>query len=174
MEPFWPNFDAAINEIRKLAIKVESEVSSTQDVTEEFTDLESQVRNLQATEAGLLKLMARAERIEDILALQRELTNIRGQIERLQGRLNFLKRRVEMSTITVALIPEGAPRPGDRPIWKPLETAQNAWRASAVFLTALADIVIAVVVFFWWVVPLAVIGWLLLRSRLRRRPRPTG
>lgn len=163
-------FESSIREIRRLAIKVESEVSNTQDVTEEYTDLESQVRNLKATEASLLNLMAKAERMEDILALQRELTNIRGQIERLQGRVNYLQRRVEMSTITVSLLPEGAPKPGDRPAWNPLATAEKAWNASAIFLQAVADVALSAIVFLWWAIPLAVVAWLLLRSRLRRRP----
>ncbi len=164
------SFDSTISELRKLAIKVETETSTSQDVTEEYTDLDSQVRNLQATEAGLLKLMDRATRMEDILALQRELTNVRGQIEKLQGRMKFLKQRTEMSSISVSLIPEGALKPGDKPVWNPLATAQRAWSASAGFLQALADLAIAVLVFLWWVIPIAVIAWLLLRSRMRRRP----
>lgn len=169
-----PAFDSTVNEIRKLAIRVENENAATQDVTEEYTDLESQVRNLQATEASLLKLLGRVERMEDILALQRELTNVRGQIERLQGRLNFLKRRTEMSSISVSLIPEGAPRPGDRPAWNPLATAQRAWNASATFLQAVADALVIAIVFLWWFVPVAIVAWWILRSRLRRRPTTSG
>jgi hypothetical protein len=167
-------FDATVSEIRKLAVKVETETSTSQDVTEEFTDLESQMRNLKATEASLLALQARAERIEDILRLQQELTNIRGQIEKIQGRVNFLSRRTEMSTISVSLIPQGAARTGDKPGWNPLETAAKAWENSAIVLQAIADIAITMVVFFWWLIPFAVIGWLILRSRLRQRPGTTG
>ena len=66
--------------------------------------------------------MDKATQIQDVLSLQRELTNVRGQIERIQGRKRFLERRSDMATITLSLrLPpvEDAPRvhwrPGIRP-----------------------------------------------------------
>ncbi|HET6261154.1 MAG TPA: DUF4349 domain-containing protein, partial [Chloroflexia bacterium] len=99
-------FDAAISKLRVLGLKVLHESVTTSDVTEEYTDLNSQLRNLQATESRILALVGRAEQINDILALDRELRGIQGEIERIQGRLNFLGKRAEMSTITISLYPE--------------------------------------------------------------------
>lgn len=163
-------FDAVVAAIRQQAVKVESENGSTQDVTEEYTDLEAQVRNLQATEASLQRLMDRATRIEDIITLQRELTNVRGEIERRQGRMKFLSRRSEMSTITVSLRPEALAKPTQpQPAWRPLEMARKAWEASVTILTAIATGLIAVVVFLWWLIPLAFLTVYLWRSRRAQR-----
>ena len=71
-----------------------TEASGSQDVTEEYVDLGANLRNLQASESAILKLMDKATQIQDVLALQRELTNVRGQIERIQGRKTYLERRI--------------------------------------------------------------------------------
>src|SRR6185437_12892729 len=94
--------DSTLSALRALG-KVNSESSGSQDVTEEYVDLDSNLRNLQASEAAILKLMDKATRIEDVLSLQRELTNVRSQIERIQGRKRFLERRTDMATIAVSL-----------------------------------------------------------------------
>ncbi|MBI4322616.1 MAG: DUF4349 domain-containing protein [Chloroflexi bacterium] len=164
-------YENSIQQIRRLAIKVETENGTTQDVTEEFTDLESQSRNLRATEAALLRILDRAERVEDILAVQRELTSIRGQIEKIQGRMNFLSRRTEMSTITISLVPEAFAGRG-KSGWKPLETAAQAWDASLLVMQRLADVVIVLVVFLWWLIPIVALFIFAWRAyRARRRPR---
>ena len=169
-------FDPVVAAVRQQAVKVESENGSTQDVSEEYTDLDAQVRNLQATEAGLQRLMDRATRIEDIIALQRELTNVRGEVEKRQGRMKFLSRRSEMSTITVSLRPEALAKPPQpQPAWRPLETARKAWEASAALLTAIATVLISVVVFLWWLIPLVVLALYWWRSRrVQRHPGTAG
>ena len=106
--------EAALSALRALG-KVTSETSTSQDVTEEYVDLESNLRNLQASEAAVIRLMDRAQRIEDVVALQRELTNIRGQIERIQGRKRYLERRTDMATITLSMrLPAVGKRPTPR------------------------------------------------------------
>lgn len=72
---------------------------TTQDVTEEFVDTESRLRNLKQTEERVLDHLNRTGDLEDILRIERELSNYREQIERLEGRLRFLKNRVFFSTI---------------------------------------------------------------------------
>src|SRR5919199_6477793 len=122
--------DATVQALRALG-KVETETSSSQDVTEEYVDLEANLRNLQASEAAILRLMDRAQRIEDIISLQRELTNVRGQIERIQGRKTYLERRTDMATVSVSLhLPpaENASRPGGG--FDPLAVARRGWTAS--------------------------------------------
>jgi hypothetical protein len=101
-------YDGVFQELRDLAVpdKKPIESSESQDVTEEFADVQARITNLKATEAQLLKLLARAEKMEDILTVQRELTTVREQIERLQGRLNVLDRRAAFSTIAVTLRPQ--------------------------------------------------------------------
>ena len=161
--------DASLSDLRALG-KVTSETSGSQDVTDEYVDLDSNLRNLQASEAAILKLMDRATQIQDIVSLERELTNIRGQIERIQGRKKYLERRTDMATITLALrLP---PLPATQPLsggaWDPLGVAQRGWQASLTLLRGAAEAIILVIAFSWWLVPLVAFGayvWL-----RRRRP----
>ena len=96
-------FDEAIAALRALAVDITYETSNSQDVTQEYTDLTSQLKNLQATEAQLLKILEKAETVKDILEVQRELTNTRGQIEQTKGRMQYLERTSAMSLIDVSL-----------------------------------------------------------------------
>jgi PKD repeat protein len=97
------NYDKAVAAMRGLAMSVISESSSSQDVTQEYTDLDSQLKNLQATEAQLLKIMETATKTEDVLSVQRELTNVQGQIEQAKGRMQYLQRTSSTSLIQVKL-----------------------------------------------------------------------
>jgi PKD repeat protein len=97
------NYDKSIAALRGMALSIISESSSSQDVTQEYVDLDSRVKNLEATEAQLLKIMASATKTEDILSIQRELTNVRGQIEQAKGRMQYLQRTSSTSLIDVRL-----------------------------------------------------------------------
>ena len=160
--------DSAMSDLRALG-KVTAESSGSQDVTDEYVDLDSNLRNLQASEAAILKLMDRATQIQDVLSLQRELTNIRGQIERIQGRKTYLERRTDMATITLALRlptpPSAQPVTG---VWDPVATALRGWQASLTVLRAGADVLIVVLAFSWWLLPLAALGAYIILHR--RRP----
>ena len=167
--------DSTLSALRALG-KVTTETSGSQDVTEEYIDLDSNLRNLQASEAAILKLMDKATRVEDVLSLQRELTTIRGQIERIQGRKRFLERRTDMATIAVSLrLP---PVEGSRSVlsggWDPAAVAARGWAASLAVLRGLAEVVIVVIAFSWWLVPIVGVGAYLLLQRRRPRPAPTA
>jgi hypothetical protein len=95
--------DDTMARLRVLALKVESETSRSQDVTDEYVDTQARVKNLQGTEAQLLKIMERAATVEDALKVQAALTNIQEQIERNQGRLKFLRETSAFSLINVSL-----------------------------------------------------------------------
>jgi hypothetical protein len=166
-------FDAAISKLRALGLKVLNENVTTSDVTEEYTDLNSQLRNLQATESRILALVGRAEQINDILTLDRELRGIQGEIERIQGRLNFLGKRAEMSTITISLYPEAVvvePAPTPAEAWDPVRIANQAWDASLQLLANVGALVITVAVYLWWLLPLALFAAIFLRRTRRTMP----
>ena len=162
--------DATLSDLRNLG-KVTTETSGSQDVTEEYVDLTSNLRNLQASESAILKLMDKATQIQDVLALQRELTNVRGQIERIQGRKTYLERRSDMATITLSLRlpPVDAPRTSGG--WDPAAVAARGWQASLTVLRGAAEALIVVVAFSWWLIPFVALGayyW------LHRRRTPTA
>ncbi|MEO6457819.1 MAG: DUF4349 domain-containing protein [Chloroflexia bacterium] len=168
-------FDDAMTELRKVGLKAIGENVSSSDVTEEYTDLQSQLKNLRATEGRIQALMGRAERIEDILTLDRELRQIQSEIERIVGRTNYLSKRAEMSSITVTLYPEVAvvePVKLTEEGWNPGRIASEAWNASLEMLSNIATVAITVAVFMWWAVPLLLLAlWLALRPR---RDIPSG
>ena len=83
--------------------KVTSKKISGQDVTEEYVDLQSRLRNAEAQEAQMLELMKRAQTIEEILTVQSRLADIQSQIEQIKGRMKYMESRTDFATITVDL-----------------------------------------------------------------------
>lgn len=163
------HYGDALNRVRGLG-QVLNETSKSQDVTEQFTDLQSELRNLKATESRYLDLLKDAKSIQDILTLEDRLRTVRAQIERDQGRINYLQHRADLATITVDVTPPVA-GPAT-PLPRPLAAAQQAWAASLEFLSTGASIVVTVVVFFWWLAPFVLAGLIALRIWwLRRHPR---
>lgn len=153
-------YNQVMNDLRRMAVKLISENGSTRDVTEEFTDLDAQLRNLQATEAQYLELLKRANTIDEILKVQARLTDVRGQIERTKGRMNMLQRTSDTATIAVTLSPADAVSvKKSRPAWDPAATVQEAWEQSLVIVRAVADVGLRVVVFSWWLLPPALLAW---------------
>jgi hypothetical protein len=158
-----PEFEKALDELRGLGKEVTTDTVTGEDVTEEFVDLESRERNLLAAEQSLLELYDRAQSVNDALSIQRELTNIRGQIEQVQGRIQYLEQRTALSQIHLGIRPVAAPRPA----WDPGAAVAQAWDASLSVLRALATAVLSVVVFGWWLVPALVAGFVWWRRRNR-------
>ncbi|MFH0846441.1 MAG: DUF4349 domain-containing protein [Chloroflexota bacterium] len=97
------DFDVVVRSLSDLAVEVRSQSTTSQDVTEEYVDLASKLSNLEAAEQQLLKILEKAETVEDILAVQAELTRTRGEIEQTKGRMQYLERTSETSLIQVSL-----------------------------------------------------------------------
>ena len=150
-----------------------SESSSSADVTEEYVDLEARRGNLEETEQKLQAFLDKAEDVEDLLAVQRELTTTRGEIERLTGRINLLSALVSESTIAVEFVEIGAEPPITGDGWRPGETLEDAARWLVTVLRVVGDVAIVAAVFSPVIVALIVVVWLIrrrwLRSASRRR-----
>lgn len=106
-DKFYP----AIEKIESLGTRKLRQVSG-QDVTEEFIDLGARLGNLKKQEARLLDILKMATTVKDIIEVEHELERVRGEIESLTGRMNYLNQSVEMSTITVNVM-EPAPITGE-------------------------------------------------------------
>ena len=157
------NFESALSDLQGLG-KVEAHAVSGEDVGEEFVDLEARLRNLRAQESVFLGLMDRATTIEESIRVQRELTPLQLDIERLQGRLRFLRDRTELGTIAVTLREAGV-------AIAETTTLARAWeRAAGLALAVVSALIVGAGV----VVPLAVIALvlLLLGRVVLRRPLP--
>jgi hypothetical protein len=172
------SLDEALVKFKGLAVKVERESGGSQDVTEEYSDLGAQLRNLEATEQELRELLGtvreRTGKAEDILAVYRELTQIRGQIEQLKGRMQYLERTAAMSAVTIELIPDVLATPITVAGWRPSETISRALRALLQTLRLLVDAAIWVVLYVLPVVVVVLIPlgglWLLWRRRKKATP----
>lgn len=125
-------FENALSGVEGLASKVFSRNVSGDDVTEEFVDLESRLRNLEATRDRLLDLLTRATRVEDALQVNNALTDVQGQIEQIRGRMQYLTTSAAFSTISVDLTPIPPP---------PAIVQENSWQPMLVARRALADVV---------------------------------
>jgi hypothetical protein len=101
-------FSNAFDEIRTLAGNTPEEHVTSQDVTEDFIDLEARIKTQKALEVQFLEIMRQANKIADALEVQRQIAEVRTEIEKLEGRKRFLENRSSLSTINVNIL---APRP---------------------------------------------------------------
>lgn len=157
-------FDQAVNGLGNIG-KVESVNATAEDVGEEFVDITARVTNARRLEERLINLLAtRAGKLEDVLAVERELARVREEIERYEGRLRFLKSRVATSSLSVSLhepLPILGQSPGQNPI---VAAIRQAWRNFVGFIAAgIASLGV--------IIPLGVLvvaGWLVYK-RIRRK-----
>lgn len=115
-----------LEKIKADAVEVQSENQSGQDVTSEYVDLESQLKNLEAAEQQLMEIMSKAEKTEDVLNVFNQLTSIRGQIESIKGQMKYYEESAALSAISVRLIAEETIEPVEIGGWKPQGTARDA------------------------------------------------
>ena len=94
-------WDAALDALHGLAVKILSEQTQTAEVTGQVIDLGARIANLQATEKALQAIMTRATKIGDVLAVQQQLTDVRGQIEQLTAEKQHLQEQAALGTLTV-------------------------------------------------------------------------
>jgi len=169
--------EEALAGLRKLSTRVDREQLSTEDVTDKYVDLGQRLKTLQATETELRALLAesraRARKVDEIMAVYKELTEIRGQIEGIQGQINSLDKLAALSSIHLRVRPDAIAAPivrGDG--WRPGETLRSSARTLMQLLQWLADTAIVfLVVVVPVLLPVALLFWLWSRRR-RRSPQP--
>ncbi len=96
------NFQKTIDAISQGVDYFDEKTISQQDVTEEFVDVTARLKAKKALEERYLALLAKAKNVKEMLEIERELSQIREEIERAQGRLQYLQNKVSMSTINIA------------------------------------------------------------------------
>lgn len=149
-------FNELMSRLRQMALEVDHDSVSSENVTQEYVDLESRLRALEAKAARLEELMEDAEDTEAVLAVYRELSATQQEIEQVKGRMQYLERSASMATITVTLTPDALSQPVEVAGWRPQGTAKRAVEAMLSALQFLGDAFIWILLF---VAPvLAVIG----------------
>ena len=160
-------FEPVLRELKGLGT-YRGEKSSTDDVTNQYVDLNGQLAAWRAQERVYLRLLDRAKSVTDVIAVQNQLQQVQSNIERLQGQLNYLEDQSSFSTIVLQLSEPGAAGPAGEPSGR----LARAWATAANGLGVMAATVLVAVV---WLTPLVVVaGLVLFGLRVLRRPRPAS
>ncbi len=171
-------FDDALAALHELDGKVLVEATREEDVTASIVDLTARIDNLEASESQYRALLARAEKIDDVLNVQSRLDDVRGQIEQLKGQLKSVSGQADLATLTVTLTPDAQPVQKASAGWDPGATASQALAALVDIGKGLASVVIwFAIVWLPILLVLAIIGLIVLRGLLevrRRMPATPG
>lgn len=122
-------FNETMTALRDMAMEVTQETIGTQDVTQEYVDLESRLRALEAKADRLEQLMEEAEDTEAVLAVYEQLSQTQIEIEQTKGRMQYLERSAAMATITVSLTPDALSQPIEVAGWRPGGVAKESFQA---------------------------------------------
>jgi hypothetical protein len=121
---------------------------NSQDVTSDYTDLQSRLRNLEATEAQLMEIMASANKTEDVLNVFDQLTRVREQIEVIKGQIKYLDESARLSAISVELVPNEAVQPITIGGWQPVGVIKDAIQSLIIALQGLAEVIIRIALLY--------------------------
>ena len=168
----------ALAQIKKLvkdpSKDVRSETVSGQDVTKEYTDLQSRQKNLEQAEAQLREIMGSAVKTEDVLSVYNQLTQIREQIEVIKGQIKYYEESALLSSIALVIQSQAAVQPLEVGGWQPVGVARDAVQAlidtmqfvgSAAIWLILYALPVGLVIFL----PLRLFWVLIQRSRKNRK-----
>lgn len=122
-------FNETMSALREMAMEVTQENIGSQDVTQEYVDLESRLRALEAKADRLEELMEQAEDTEAVLAVYEQLSQTQIEIEQTKGRMQYLERSAAMATITVTLTPDELSQPIEVAGWRPGGVAKESFQA---------------------------------------------
>jgi Domain of unknown function (DUF4349) len=164
------HYDDLLGALRGMnGAKVANESAKSTEITEQYTDLQSRLRNLERTEQSYLTLLQQAKSIQDILTVNDRLDSVRGQIEQIQGRLNVYDNLSDLATIDLTLTPIApakaqAPSTGSKSVQEAFADAWQ-WSLQRAHYAAAAGAVLAVGA-LWLAVPLLIVFG---AARLMRR-----
>ncbi len=139
-------FETAMNRLRLIALEVLRESSTGEDVTGEYVDLESRLRNLEATRDRIRTFLDEAKDVEESLDVNRELSEIEAEIEQVKGRMEYLSGRSAFSTITVDIHQAVNVTPTPTPPWSASRVFKNAAESQSVLFRGLIGALIWIVV----------------------------
>ena len=137
---------------------------SVQDVTNDYVDTQSHLTNLRGEQQRLLTLMSSTNTLGDIITIESRLTDVEGQIEDIEAHLNLLKNQTTFYTVTIGLQPIApiTSPPSSTP-WSLGQALHDSWAAALAFGQGLASLLIWVVVFSIYLIPVVLLGWFIWR-----------
>jgi hypothetical protein len=149
--------DDVVSAIKSLATKLVRESTNAKEVTDQYTDLQSQLRNLQRNEAQYQTFLAQARNLDEVLNINGRLENVRGQIEQTQGRINLLNDLTDFATINVNLSVPAPPAPSTQ-VSSPVPALAGGWHFSQQLALALANLGVVLVFALLWLLPVGALG----------------
>lgn len=156
------NFQAFLNEISEGVEYFDERNISQQDVSEEFIDIQARLKAKRELENRYLELLKKANNVKEMLEIERELSNIREEIEAKQGRLEYLQNQVSMSTITIDFYKTTAETGITQSYSQKMKNAfQGGWNGISIFFLG--------ILYLWPLFLLAIIVVIFLRIFLKNR-----
>lgn len=152
---------------------------TVQDVSNDYVDTQSRLKNLRVEQERLLALLKQATNLNDILTVEQRLTDVEGQIEQIEAHLNALNGQTTFYTVTITLWPVSVtPAPaGPTSSWNPGQTIHDAFTAALGFGQGLVSVIIWLAFFAIYLIPVALIVLLVrrvARARATRTETPTS
>jgi len=157
--------DDFIVKIEALAKNVDQKSISTQDVTEEFIDVETRLATKKELEARYHEILKQAKTVTDILEVETQLNNVRGEIESMEGRLKYLNNQTALSTITVTYYQTVSGNYGFA--YRFFNSFGDGW-------DNLLDFIIGLLTAWPFVIMIGVLAWLFIRWRRSKRQSKTA
>ena len=159
-------FSESLDEIRMTANRILIETVKGQDVTEEFIDIEARLKAKRALETQFLEIMKRANSVEDALKVESQLSQVRTEIEQIEGRKRFLENRISLSTMKLRIqTPAAISASGRGFFYRLTEAVSSGFEAAMDFILGLITVIIALLPFFLFI---GLPGFLGLRYLWRR------
>jgi len=142
------NFARALSDVKNMGELVRESTSGS-DITEEYVDLTARLKSLKATEAQFMKVLDKANNVQDILAVERELKGVRMQIESMEGRMKYMEKSSAMATLSIYLSTADDAKPvlNDDETYKPLAVFKDALRSFIDFAQSVLNFIIWFVVY---------------------------
>jgi len=170
--------DDALKQIKTGAIEPPTESRTGQDVTQQYVDLESRLRNLEAAEKQLTEIMNGATKTEDVLNVFNQLTQVQEQIEVVKGQMQYFEQSAAFSEISTQLIAQQSLEPVKIGSWTPKGALSTALQRLVNFWHGLVDFVITFIVYWLPVliviaIPFAIVYFIvraIVRNRSKKNP----
>ena len=139
--------EKAMDQIKKDTVEVQTENISGQDVTAEYVDLQSRLKNYEAAEAQLDEILKKATETEDVVNVFNQLVYYREQIELVKGQIKYYDEAAALSAISVRIIAEETIQPVVIGTWEPKGVALEAVQNLVDFLKGFTEFLITFVIF---------------------------
>ena len=164
------NFYQIIDDIKKLSVLVSNENIFSNDVTEEYIDTEARLSVMKDTENRFSTLLQDTKNIDEAIKVEKELMRIRGEIDSLQGRMNYFVKTTENSVLNLRMV-ESMPLTGDQ--WDAKKSISDSLRNLVSFSKHVADFLIGVLIFSPVIGVLGALSYFVYRlaNRFMRRQR---